>query len=154
MIFGFLLVIWLLLIPKYPFLLLGPGIVYAHLTPFQLEPVWMQFYWWTVGLNIFQFGSNLINLLYGAWQDPQPWMTIAHKAFGLIPIVVLLNHPILFSLKHPELDQQRYGATLDLVNRSVHRGVLCVCAIVILQLAWETEWRILNAYRQTAAASR
>jgi hypothetical protein len=152
-IFGFLLIVWLLLIPKYPFLLLGPGIVYQHLSPFQLEPVWWQFYWWIVGLNIFQFGSKLINLLYGAWQDPQPWMTIAYKAAGLIPIVFLLNHPILFSLKHPELDQQRYGATLDLVNRSVHRGLLCVCAIVILQLLWEIGVRVVDSYRKRMAAT-
>ena len=87
-----------------------------HVSQFQLEPVWWQFYWWIVGLNIFQFGTKLINLLYGAWQDPQPWMTMLNKVLGLIPIVILFNHPVLFSLKHPELDQQQYGATLDLVN--------------------------------------
>jgi hypothetical protein len=152
-IFGFLLIVWLLLIPKYPFLLFGPGIVYVHLAPFQLEPIWWQFYWWIVGLNIFQVGWKLINLLYGAWQDPHPWMTLAYKAFGLIPIVVLLNHPMLFSLKHPELDQQRYGTTLDLVNLSVHRAMLCVCAIVILQLAWETGVRITKSYRQRVAST-
>jgi hypothetical protein len=153
-IFGFLLIVWLLLIPKHPFLLLGPGVVYMHVSQFQLAPVWVQFYWWIVGLNIFQVGSKLINLLYGAWQDPQPWMTIAYKALGLIPIVVLLNHPVLFSLKHPELDQQRYGATLDLVNRSIHRGMLCVCAIVVLQLIWEIGVRGLDSYRKRAATTR
>jgi hypothetical protein len=125
-----------------------------HVSQFQLAPVWVQFYWWIVGLNIFQVGSKLINLLYGAWQDPQPWMTIAYKALGLIPIVVLLNHPVLFSLKHPELDQQRYGATLDLVNRSIHRGMLCVCAIVVLQLIWEIGVRGLDSYRKRAATTR
>jgi len=152
-IFGFLLIVWLLLIPKHPFLLLGPGIVYEHLSPFQLDSVWWQFYWWIVGLNIFQFGTKLINLLYGAWQDTQPWMTLAYKAFGLIPIVVLLNHPILFSLKHPELDQQHYGSTLDLVNRSVHRGLLVVFAIVVLQLLVEIGVRIMNRYRERVATT-
>jgi hypothetical protein len=153
-IFGFLLIIWLLLIPKYPFLLLGPGIVYAHLAPFQLEPVWWQFYWWIVGLNIFQFGTKLINLLYGAWQDPQPWMTMVNKALGLVPIVILFNHPMLFSLKHPELDQQHYSPTLDLVNRSVHRGLLVVCAIVILQVLVEIGMRVVNNYRDRVATAR
>ena len=150
-IFGFLLIVWLLLIPKYPFLLLGPGVVYMHVSQFQLEPVWWQFYWWIVGLNIFQFGMKLINLSYGAWQDPQAWMTMLNKVIGLIPIVILFNHPVLFSLKHPELDQQHYGATLDLVNRSVHRGLLCVFAIVVLQLVWEIGVRGLAAYRKRAA---
>ena len=153
-IFGFLLIVWLLLIPRYPFLLLGPGIVFAHLSPFQLEPIWWQFYWWIVGLNIFQFGSKLINLLYGAWQDPRPWMTIAYKAIGLIPIIILFKHPMLFSLKHPEVDQQHYGPTLDLINRSVHRGLLCVLAIVVLQLIWEIGVRGLDAYRKRAATMR
>jgi hypothetical protein len=153
-VFGLLLIIWLLLIPKYPFLLLGPGIVYQHLSPFRLDPIWWQFYWWTVGLNIFQFGSKLINLLSGAWHDPQPWMTFVYKACGLIPIVVLFNHPVLFSLKHPELDQQRYRSTLDLVNRSVHRGLLCVFAIIVLQLAWEIGVKITNAYRERIATAQ
>jgi hypothetical protein len=151
-IFGFLLIVWLLLIPNYPFLLLGPGIVYAHLAPFQLEPVWWQFYWWTIALNLFQFAWKGINLLRGVWQVPQPWMTIAFKALGLVPIVVLVNQAVLFSLKHPELDQPHYGPTLDLVNRSVHRGVLCVFLIVVLQLAWEIGVRVTNNYRQRVAA--
>ena len=124
-----------------------------HVSQFQLAPVWWQFYWWIVGLNIFQVGSKLINLLHGAWQDPQHWMTLTYKALGLIPIIILLNHPILFLLKHPELDQQHYGATLDLVNRSVHRGLLCVFAIVVLQLVWEIGVRGV-AYRKRAATTR
>jgi hypothetical protein len=153
-IFGFLLIIWLLLIPKYPFLLLGPGIVFAHLAPFQLDPIWWQFYWWIVGLNIFQFGTKLIKLWYGAWQDSQTWMTLVYKVLGLIPIIILFNHPVLFSLKNPDLDQQHYGSTLDLVNRSVHRGLLVVCAIVILQVLVEIGVRIMNSYRERIASTR
>jgi hypothetical protein len=153
-IFGILLIFWLLLIPKYPFLLLGPGIVYQYLSPFKLDPVWWQFYWWIVGINIFQVGMNLINLVSGVWQKQQPWTTLAYKALGLIPIVILFEHPILFSLKRPELDQQRYNATLDLVNRSVHRGLLVVCAIVILQVIIEIGVKVLNNYRESIATAR
>jgi len=153
-IFGFLLIVWLLAIPAYPFLLFGPGIVYLRLSPFQLEPVWILFGLWIVGLNVFQVSWKLIDLLRGAWQNPQPWRTIAFKAIGLIPILVLISQPVLFSLKHPQLDQQRYGATLDLVNRSVHRGMLCVLAIAGLQLMWEVGVRVTNSYRQRAAAAR
>ena len=104
----FLLIIWLLLIPRYPFLLLGPGIVYLHLSPFQLEPVWMQFYWWIVGLNIFQFGWNSSTSV-GRWQDPQPWMT--HRLQSPRPHSDHLPHSSTRSSRSsiPELDQQHYG---------------------------------------------
>jgi hypothetical protein len=152
-IFGFLFLIWLLLIPHYPFLLWGPGAFYMRASAFQLAPVWMQFYWWVVAMNMVQLVWRFVNLFSGAWQNPHPAWHIFIKAIGIIPLVVLLTAPgrVFVSLKHPAVDQARYGAALDLTNRSIHRGFLCVLAIVVLQLAWEIGYRIFGAYRKAAA---
>ncbi len=131
----------------------GPGAFYMRASAFQLAPVWMQFYWWVVAMNIVQLLWRFVNLFSGAWQNPHPALQIFIKAIGIIPLVVLLTAPgqVFVSLKHPALDQARYGGVLDITNQSIHRGFLCVLAIVILQLAWEIGYRIFSAYRKAAA---
>jgi len=66
--FGFILLVWLLLVPRHPFLLLGPGAVYLAASPFELAPVWWTFFWWCVAMNVLQLVWRCINLLRGAWQ--------------------------------------------------------------------------------------
>ena len=153
-VFGFLFLIWLLLVPQHPFLLWGPGVIYMHLSPFQLAPVWMQFFWWIVALNVLQLAWRCLDLWQGAWQRPRQLQQIVFKVIGLIPLLFLLNVPnqACLTLKHPALDQARYGGTLVLINRSIHLSLLCVCAIVVLQLLWETGQMGLNTWRKRAAA--
>lgn len=155
-VFGFILLAWLLLIPHYPVLLLGPGIAYLHASPFQLAPVWWQFFWWIVALNVVQLGWRCVDLGRGTWQGPRIAQQIVVKAMGLIPLAVLLtvrDHAWV-ALKHPALDEARYGGTLHSINEGIHGALLIVCAIVVLQLAWEVGRVGLEAYRKRAAATR
>jgi hypothetical protein len=154
-VFGFFFLGWLLLIPKHPFLLMGPGVVFLHLSPFQLTPVWFQFYWWLVALNVFQLAWRSVDLWSGAWQAYRPWKTIAFKMVGLIPLGFLLTAPghVLITLQHPLFDQERYGGTLAMINRSVYLSLTLVCAIVILQLLWDIAQIVFNGYRKHAAAA-
>ena len=69
-IFGFLVLAWLLLIPGHPFLLMGPGAVVLDVGPFRLADAWWTFYWWIVVLNALQLAWRCIDLLRGAWQYP------------------------------------------------------------------------------------
>lgn len=155
-VFGFLLLVWLLLIPQHPILLLGPGVAHLHASPFQLAPVWWVFFWWIVALNVVQLGWRCVDLARGTWQDPRPVQQIVVKAMGLVPLAVLLtarDHAWV-ALKHPELDQARYGATLGAINEGIHGALLIVCAIVVLQLAWEIGRVSVEAYRKHRAAAR
>src|SRR6478736_7112202 len=47
-IFGSLFLVWLLLIPSHPFLMLGPGVVFLKVVPYQLSPAWWAFFWWLI----------------------------------------------------------------------------------------------------------
>ena len=138
-IFGFFLLIWLLLIPKNPFLLLGPGVVYLKITPFQIADVWVTFYWLIVGLNILQLCWKGADLVRGTWQHSGGVQQIVFKAFGIIPLILLLNarDHIYVTLKNPAVDQVRYGVVLANLNHWVHSGLLVICAIVVLQLVWD-----------------
>ncbi|MGA9583856.1 MAG: hypothetical protein WBQ95_00935 [Terracidiphilus sp.] len=151
---GFLLMAWLLLIPSHPFLLMGPGVVVLRIAPYQLSPVWWTFYWWIVGLNVLQLAWKIIDLARGQWQQPALIRQIIFKAVGVIPIAILLSvrDHIYVVLKNPSTDQLHYGHNLDVINNSIHLGFSVICAIVVLQLAWEIGQLVWKAYRRREAA--
>lgn len=138
-IFGLLFLIWLLLIPQYPALLFGPGAQYFDQSPFQFAPVLLLFYAWVIALNVLQLVWRGIDLARGTWQRPQPFQHIVFKAFALIPIAVLLRAPghVIVMLKNPELDMARYGSTINTLNAGIHKALLIVLVIVVLQLLWD-----------------
>jgi hypothetical protein len=155
MIFGYLFLIWLLLIPKHPYLLLGPGAYYLASLPYRLAPVWVPVYWCAVALNVLELGWNAYSLFRGRWRKPQRAVHLVFKAIGLVPVILLLtakDHAIVL-LKNPALDQARLGATLDGINRSINWSVALICAIAGFQLAWGIAKLILNVYRKRAVAA-
>ncbi len=155
LVFGYLFLIWLLLIPQHPYLLLGPGAYYLASLPYRLAPVWIPAYWCVVALNVLQVGWNGLNLYRGRWQKPHRAAHLLFKAVGMVPLILLLtakDHATVL-LKNPALDQARYGATLDGINQSINWSVALICAIAGFQLGWGIVQLILNAYRERAAAA-
>jgi len=148
-IFGFFLLVWLLLIPKNPFLLLGPGVVYLQVAPFSLAPVWVTFYWLIVGLNVLQLAWKCADLARGSWQYTSGLQHIVEKAFGLIPLILLLTarDHVYLMLKNPAVDRLRYGATVDNINHWIHSGLSIVCVIVVIQLIWDVVQIAIAAQR-------
>lgn len=137
--FGALFLAWLLLIPRFPFLIIGPGAVYLQNGPFQLAPVWQMFFWCVVALNLLQIVWKCVDLARGTWQYPARIQPIAFKLAGLAPMVILLaarDHIYLF-LRNPAVNQARYGQALDQINHSIPLGVAIVCTIIVLQLAFD-----------------
>ncbi|MGD0902247.1 MAG: hypothetical protein ABR924_04815 [Terracidiphilus sp.] len=155
-VFGFVFLLWLLLVPHYPYLLLGPGAAYMQGSPFQLAPVLVQFYWWVVGLNVLQLGWRAVDLLRRSWQGPRLAQRNTVQALGLIPLLLLLtvrDHAWV-TLRHPALDQARYGGAMEGINKAIYLGASIVCALAVLQLLWEVGRMGLNVYRKHAAAAR
>ena len=153
-IFGFLFLAWWLLVPQHPYLLVGPGAPYLLALPYTFAPVYMQFFWWVVALNAVQLAWNGVDLLSGSWQRSHPVKHLATKVFGLIPLVLLLAAPdhALMILKHPALDQARYGGTLAQINKGLYQAAWVVFAIVALQLVWEIVKMSIDFYRKRMAA--
>ncbi len=153
-IFGFLFLVWLLLFPHYPILIFGPGLKYMLASPFTFAPIWITVYWWAVALSVVQLTWQWINLLRGAWRQPDRPQQIVFKVFSLIPIGLLVNAPghLYLLLKNPAADLPRYGQALDSINRVLHFAILIVCVIVALQLAWEIVQWIVSLWRRRASA--
>jgi hypothetical protein len=151
-VFGLFFLGWLLLIPRHPFLILGPGVIPWNASPFQFADVWMAFFWWVVALGITQLIWRSVDLARGTWQYPTPIQQIVFKAFGpagFLQLLAVRDH-VYVALKHPALDQARYGAVVDTINKSIHFGLLVLCAIATLQLAFDTGKLILDGYRKRA----
>lgn len=154
-VFGFLFLAWLLMVPRHPFLLLGPGFVLLRVGPFLVAPVWWTFYWLVVGFNAFQLAWRCIDLIRQTWQRPARIRSIAFKVLGLVPMLFLLlarDHVYLL-LRNPGSDQLRYGAQLDEINNSIHLSVAVICAIVVIQLGWDLWQMARDGYRRRGLAN-
>jgi len=153
--FGLLALAWLILVPKYPFLLLGPGSYYLQGLPYQIAPVLIVFYWWVVALNVFQLGWRCFDLWSGEWQAPLRTQKIAFQLVGLIPLGVLLSAPghLYITLKHPAFDMEKLGGTLYTVNESIHKAVLIIGVIAVVGLVVEVVKIAVDAYRGRLTSS-
>ena len=152
---GVLFLGWLLLIPHHPFLLMGPGAAYLEAGPFLLAPVWWTFYWLLIAINIMQIAWKCVELARGTWEHPSRLLQIISKAVGLIPVVFLLTTPDhrYVLLKNPAADQTHFGQNLYQVNEGLHFAFVVVCAIVVLQLAFDIGKWIWESYRNRIAAA-
>jgi len=153
-IFGYLALTWLLLIPHHPYLLFGPGIYYLRTLPYALAPVWSEFYAWIVALNVVQVGWRSVELVRGTWTRPHPAQGLVFKAMGMAPLVLLLTAKdhMLVTLKAGAQDMARDGLTLANINQYSHKILLLIFAISVLQLAADIWKAGREAMRGRAAA--
>ena len=146
---------WLLLVPRYPFLILGPGEVFLKVGPFQLAPVWTAFFWAIVILGMLQIAWKCIDLARGKWQFPNRVQQVFFKVVGLIPIIILLTarDHIYVLLKNPGADQVKFAESIQQTNAAIHLGFSVICAIVSIQLAWDLWVLARDGYRRRGLAS-
>lgn len=135
-IFGWIVLVWLLLVPHYPYLLMGPGAAYLNVTPYQLAPMWWTFYWCIVALNVVELTWRIVDLLQGRWQQPHIAQHFVKKMLGLIPLIVVMAAPgrVLVVLKNPA--DTVHAAGLSQINWSLYRAFEVVAVIVVVQLLW------------------
>lgn len=153
-VFGFLFFAWLLLIPHYPFLLLGPVASYLTTVSYTLAPVWWLFYWSLVALNGLELTWKTVAFALGTWQKPHRARHIAMRALSLIPIGLLLFAPeqALFLLKNPAADAASRGAQLASANKGIHIAFAITFAFLALQLAWSAGKMAMEGWRTRRAA--
>lgn len=151
-IFGFLFLVWLLLIPHYPWLLMGPGALLWKASPFQLAPVWTTFYWWVVVAHAFQLVWLSIDLVRKTWQKGALVRRTCVRALELIPVSVLFTAPgqVLITLRNPAADAESHGATLAAWNHDLHTALMVAVLLMGMQLAWWILQMIQNRLRNGA----
>ncbi|HLY43406.1 MAG TPA: hypothetical protein VKR52_19495 [Terracidiphilus sp.] len=153
-IFAFLALIWLLLVPENPYLLLGPGAAYLKSWPYQLGHVWTTFYWWIVALTVMQLIWQCVDLARGSWREHSVVRHLVTKGFGLIPMGIVLFAPshAYFTLKNPAAALPASVPALQSLNNGVHQVFGVIAAIVVLQFLWDAGQACVRAYRAHKAA--
>jgi len=156
LVFSFLGLIWLLLLPQHPWLMLGPGAAAVKALPYQLAPVWWTFYWWVIALNIVQLVWRCWDLWSDSWRDERMVEKIVNGVLGLAPLIVLLtaHERLLVLLKDPAHDFAKYSATLASINEWTYRGLALVFAISVVSLVVEIAKSVLRRQRENDRAAR
>jgi len=155
-IFGFFWLVWLLLVPSHPYLLLGPGASYVTSLPYKLAPVWVPVYWCLVGCGVLQLAWNMVELARQNWLRPRPAMRLAFQSLAFVPMIVLViarDHALVL-LKNPAADQVRLATSLDAVNRMANMSVASVFVVLVVVLAVGSVQWFLESRRKRIAAIR
>jgi hypothetical protein len=144
--------VWLLLVPHYPYLLMGPGAIYLSITPYKLTPVWWFFYWCVVALSAVELVWRMVDLLRDRWQGPHTTQHLVKKISGLVPLAVVLSAPgrTLVMLKDPA--DVANAASAAQINHWAYIAFEIAGAVAVLQLVWMAGKKSVEAYRKRLAA--
>jgi hypothetical protein len=150
LIFGVVGLLWLLAMPSYPFLILGPAA--AFLKP---APMWHSFYLPMVLLSLAGLARQCISLMRPQWAWLPPAAQLANTALALVMLHFIFNmaaktsngewHPFVVLADHVA-SSGRANAVAAIVNVSVMLGLggawigLCIAACV-------QTWRLLRKLR-------
>jgi len=148
---GTVFLAWLLAFPHFPVLMFGP---YAtlHLLKIGLDlpTIWHQFYWLVVAFNCIQLAARIALLSRPVRRYYHAIETVM-RLLGIGIIVFLLRG-------HDYIGQATFGGspmspqTVATINLSIHRGLLLVLIIAVVQLLWDTaQWLRPRAASQIPA---
>jgi hypothetical protein len=120
-------------IPRYPFLILGPGALFLTRLSAGFAPVWRLFYIAIIVLLLAQLVIKLMALARGKhrWEAPLELLT---KVLGVVPTALLAVTRVYFVPTSPAANLH----TLAQINGWMNAGFRIVLVIVVLNLLWES----------------
>lgn len=141
-VFGILYLGWLLLVPDFPFLVMGPV---AHFVKF--ATAWHSVYPWLIALAVAGILEAAVSLLRGlpAWETPA--FKMANNCVCLWLLNMLLNAQTCFIAQAPQF--QQYAVVANLVARICIAGTALGMLIALVAEAWHLV-RALTEPRESA----
>jgi hypothetical protein len=132
------MVIWLLLIPGNPWLMLGPAAAYLHNSPVLLLPVLLWFYWAVVFVNAVRAVWFGYLLLAEEWRFRTTAQHLITKAIEIVPTLILIAAPgHQYVIARPGAGPLPGGFSLDALNHYIWFACAVVGAIVAIQFLVE-----------------
>jgi hypothetical protein len=135
----FAVLVWLLLIPAHPFLLLGPGADVLKHAAVRLMPVCFVAFWAVLAFNAIQLAWQAANLLTGNWRVQSKVQHLVIKALGIVPLAILVAAPgqQYIALNAAEAGRLPAGFSFEAINHGIFGAVVVVTSIVAIQFAWD-----------------
>jgi hypothetical protein len=141
LIVSLLAVVWLLMVPYKPYLLIGPGAAMLHGMPFGLSPEWHIFYWQIMGLLIAMLPLKAA-LLFRAGQRWRKAINVATQAIGILVIVVLIQTRT-YIVPAATLAGTQNWKTVESMLAGINVGFKLVLVISMLKLLWDI-WKMIT----------
>ena len=131
-------ILYVLAIPHYPFLILGPGALFLNKLYVAFVPVWHVFYFAYIIVLLAQLGIKLMALNPGIdrWKLPFQLLT---KLLGLVPIGILAFVKVYFVPGSSPANLHTFAA----INYWMNVGFRIVLVIALLELLIET-WKYVR----------
>ena len=150
----FFVLVWILLIPTYPFLLMGPGAAILQHSPVRPAQVLWLWYWTIVGLNILQLVWQGISFLAGTWRIRTGAQRLVLKGMELLPLLILLTAPghVYFEANAAEAARMPAGIDLATVNRWLLFAVVAISCLVVIQFGRDL-WKANRVSRRRHLAA-
>lgn len=129
---------WLLSIPHHPsmlFFAIGPVPWILAGQQVTLAPMWHEFYWAAVALNVLQLVFKLIAMNGAA----QPWRTpmkLVEQVLGFALVVMLARVQEYLVFVHPVADAAKVHL-VAMINQGTHRGLMLTAAALGAKLLWD-----------------
>jgi hypothetical protein len=138
----FCLLVWLLLIPHYPVVLLGPGAGFLEHSAVRLTNISVVFFWAIVVFNLIQLAWQAFNFMRGNWRFQSRVQHLVTKGLGIVPVIILAFAPGHRYIELNPANADRLPASFDFaaINHGLFAGLMAVLAIVVLQFAWDV-WK-------------
>jgi hypothetical protein len=126
--------VFLLIVRRHPFLVLGPGVFYANM--FRPAPIWSKVYEIAIIFVSVQIGLKAIAILSPKVRGWRVAADLATKA-GAIAIIALLLRTSEYVNAAPGADAEKMQNLAQSVNYAMHIGWRVVIVILSLQFLWE-----------------
>jgi hypothetical protein len=130
--------VWLLIIPYKPVLLLGPGLGYLRGMPVGLTPEWHIFYWQIISLLALMLPLKAAALYrpLGKWRNG---LQIAEQVLGIGILVVLVAARTYF-VPSPVLTPHNLGSLIAF-NALLNLGFKIALVVRVFKLLWDM-WKL------------
>lgn len=123
---------YLLAVPHYPYLILGPGGIFLSHAGVMPSESWMQFYWWLVGGMALQLVLRMVNL----GRTPRVWVNLWVKLVGVVVLAMVVAARVYFTAKSDLV-------AAGLLNLGFNVGFQIALAISLVDLGWSV-WKALR----------
>jgi len=149
--------VWLLLIPQHPFMILGPAAAFLH-----PGPIWQRYYWFFVVIAMFAIVRLAIILARPRWTLWPLLSKVLHDVFFLIVVKYMLGavsqiphdnwYPFV-TLADAVQNSAHYTPIAAVVNSSIHIALVGLGIGVTIATIVHI-WRLLNQIRKQASDAR
>lgn len=136
----FLWLLYVLAIPRHPFLILGPGVLFLTRLSADFAPVWRLFYVAIIVLLQVQLFTGIITLARANYRLEAP-LKLLTKLIGLVPTALLALTKVYFIPRGPAANLH----ALAQVNYWLNAGFKIVLVILVVNLLVES-WQYLRRF--------